>query len=265
MHLSRREFVVNAAAAAGPSLAALACPSPAAANSVGGCLISREAFAKIRTSATAFGNARVSLFDRGKHIRTTGDAALDRALDAAIKRLSDLFGQVPAFGFYREQDYPDIGAENAFATPERTDISGTWGTIGFGTALFQREMSNYDRYGGTIIAIVAHEFGHIWAMRAGVIDKISAGQATVKRSELHADFLAGYFLGTRKRAAPDFSLQAAGDLFSRIGDYGTDNPGHHGTPEERVAAAEEGFKVSYLQNRDAAYAFSAGLEYVAHR
>jgi hypothetical protein len=264
MHLSRREFIASAAAA-GPSLAGLGCPSPAKANSVGGCLISREDFAKVRRSATAFGNSRVSLFDRGKHIRTTGDAALDRALDAAIKRLSDLFGQIPAFGFYREQDHPDIGAENAFATPERTEIAGTWGTIGFGTALFQKEMSTYDRGGGTIIAIIAHEFGHIWAMRAGIIDAINAGQATVKRSELHADFLAGYFLGTRKRAAPNISLQAAGALFNRIGDYAVDNPNHHGTPEERVAAAEEGFKISYLQNREASYAFTAGLEYVAHR
>ncbi|MEZ5844211.1 MAG: hypothetical protein R3D27_10850 [Hyphomicrobiaceae bacterium] len=152
---------------------------------------------------------------------------------------------------------------NAFATPEHTDISGTWGTIGFGTTLFRRELEHYDVKGGTIVAIIAHEFGHIWAMRAGIIDKINEGQPTVKRTELHADFLAGYFLGTRKRAAPNISLQAAGDLFHRIGDHNTDSRDHHGTPDERVAAAEEGFKVGFVQKREARYAFSAGLEYVS--
>jgi hypothetical protein len=263
MNFSRREFLVSSLAATGPALAVLCCPSTARANSVGGCLISHNGFAKVRSSATAFGNTRVSLFDRSKHIRTTGDAALDRALDASIKRLADLFGQIPAFGFYREDDHPDISAMNAFATAERTDIPGTWGTIGFGTTLFQSEMSKHDRHGGTIVAIIAHEFAHIWAMQAGIINKINVGQKTVKRSELHADFLAGYFLGTRKRAARNVSLQSAGDLFSRIGDYNTDSPNHHGTPAERVAAAEEGFKVSYLQGRDANHAFAAGLEYVS--
>jgi predicted metalloprotease len=151
---------------------------------------------------------------------------------------------------------------NAFATPERTDIPGTWGTIGFGTTLFQREMGQFDPYGSTIIAVVAHEFGHIWAMRKGMMDKLNEGQKTVKRSELHADFLAGYFLGSRKRAAPNISLQAAGDLFHRIGDNNIDFPGHHGKAEERVAAAEEGFKLSYVQNRDSQHAFAAGLEYI---
>lgn len=236
---------------------------PAFANSVGGCLISHNEFEEVRGSSTAFGDMRVSLFDRGKHIRTTGDAALDRALDASIKRLSDLFGQVPAFGFYREEDHPDISTMNAFATKERTDIPGTWGTIGFGTTLFEREMTQFDKNGSTVVAIIAHEFGHIWAMRDGVMDQMNAGQKTVRRSELHADFLAGYFLGLRKKSAPALSLHAAGELFSRIGDYNTQGKNHHGTPEERVAASEAGFKVSYLENRDARYAFRAGMEYIS--
>jgi hypothetical protein len=261
--LSRREVGRYSLAAVASAAGATLFPSEAMANVAGGCLIRHEEFVRVRSANTTFGNSHVSLFDRGKHIRTTGDLALDRALDAAIKRLSDLFRQVPAFGFYREEDHPDISAMNAFATQEGTDIPGTWGTVGFGVTLFQREMSQFDKSGSTIVAIIAHEFGHIWAMKAGVFGEFIKGQKTVKRSELHADFLAGYFLGIRKRAAPDISLQSAGDLFNRIGDNRIDRYDHHGTPVERVAAAEEGFKVSYLQGRDADYAFAAGREYVS--
>ena len=259
--LTRRDFIRTGTTVVGSAPAFMTCMS-ASANSVGGCLISQANFDVVRKSATAFGNAKVSLFDQSRHIRTTGNAALDRALDASIKRLSDVFGQVPAFGFYREEDHPDIGAMNAFATPESTNIPGTWGTIGFGTQLFQREMTRFDQGGSTIVAIIAHEFGHIWAMRNGTIDQMNNGQHTVRRSELHADFLAGYFLGMRKKANPSLSLQAAGDLFNRLGDYNTQSRNHHGTPKERVAASEEGFKVGYLQNRDSKYAVSAGLEYI---
>ena len=105
MELTKRQFLCS-------GLAAVSC-GPAIAiepeNSVGGCLISTPRFQAVRNASTAFGNSKVSLFDRGKHIRTTGNPALDRALDASIKRLSDLFNQIPAFGFYREEDHPDIG------------------------------------------------------------------------------------------------------------------------------------------------------------
>lgn len=264
MGIQRRWFIAGGLSAIGATVARFDAASPRAASlPFGGCFISNAGFSKVQGAATAFGNVRVSLFDRSTHIRTTGDPALDRSLDAAIKRLSDLFGQVPAFGFYREDDHPGLSAMNAFATPERTDIPGTWGTIGFGTTLFQKEMSQYDRFGSTIVAIIAHEFAHIWAMKAGAIDGLNANQPTVKRSELHADFLAGYFLGSRKRATPSLSLQAAGELFHRIGDNNVHSRNHHGTPKERVAAAEEGFKVSYLLNRDTHYAFAAGREYVS--
>lgn len=257
---SRRDVLAGGLSAAG--LSALGC-GHAHADTAQGCLISNSQFAAVRQTATAFGNARLDIFDKSQHLRTTGNASLDRALDASIKRLSDLFGQVPAFGFYREEDHPDIGGMNAFATTVGTDIPGTWGTVGFGALLFDREMNRHDRTGSTVVAIVAHEFAHIWAMRTGAIQKINEGQPTVKRSELHADYLAGFFLGVRKRAAPSLSLQSAGDLFYRLGDYNTHTKSHHGTPDERVAAAEQGFKVAYVEQRNAQYAFQAGMEYVS--
>ncbi len=258
MQLSRRNVLSGCASSIGGVLL----PTLAHADLSGGCFISSTQFENIRKSEEFSGSVD-NLFDRNRHLRTTGDKALDKALDASIKKLSDLFGQVPAFGFYREEDHPEVGAMNAFATPENTNIPGTWGTVAFGTTLFKREMTEFDPSGSTITAIIAHEFGHIWAFRRGVMDQINSGQPTKKRSELHADYMAGYFLGTRKKANKSLKLHAAGDLFHRIGDYNFSSRGHHGTPEERVAASEQGFRVSYLEGRDAEYAFASGMEYVS--
>jgi hypothetical protein len=79
--------------------------------------------------------------------------------------------------------------------------------------------------------------------------------------ELHADFLSGYFLGTRKREDSTISVWAAGKTFYEIGDYQYNNRNHHGTPDERVLAAETGFKYG---SRATSYAetFRAGADFV---
>lgn len=259
MCLSRRSVLTGAAAL---SAAGICGVQAKAAGPMGGCFISPADFNAIRSSQ-AFNGSAAKLFDRDKHLRTTGDKAMDKALDATIKKLSDLFGQVPAFGFYRESDYPGVGAENAFATTENTAIPGTWGTVAFGTTLFEREMNKFDATGSTIVAVIAHEFAHIWAFRRGVMDDLNAGQPTVKRSELHADYLAGFFLGMRKRANSAIKLQAAGDLFHRLGDNNFNSSNHHGTSTERVAAAERGFRTGYVDGKTADYAFSEASEYVS--
>ena len=46
-----------------------------------------------------------------------------------------------------------------------------------------------------VSAVCAHEFGHITAIKYGLMKRLKDGQPSVKRSELHADFLAGYFAG----------------------------------------------------------------------
>ena len=260
MCISRRAVLVGGISA---SIAGAAGENATAARATGGCFISPASFDRVRRSQ-AFNRSAANLFDRDKHLRTTGDKTLDRALDAAIKKLSDLFGQVPAFGFYREADYPDVGAMNAFATDENTNITGTWGTVAFGTTLFEREMGQYDQSGSTIMAVIAHEFAHIWVFRKGLMDKINEGQPNVRRSELHADYLAGYFLASRKKANPKISLQASGELFHRLGDTNFSSLNHHGTSAERVAAAEQGFRLGYVDGRTADDAFAAASEYVSN-
>jgi len=181
---------------------------------------------------------------------STGDAALDRLLGRALVKLSGLFGQRPGFGFI-----DDWGAPNAYATAE-TLVPGTWGTVLYGTTLFRDTLAAYDDQGMAVLSIMAHEFGHIAQFAYGTDQQLLWGQSTVKRVELHADYLAGYYLGMRKREQPDLPLWAAGDMLARIGDYAYYDWNHHGTPEERVAAAEAGFALA----SDRAPAFDAGFE-----
>ena len=215
----------------------------------GGCLIESSRLA-------ALGRGR-RFFQPGEPlIATTGDRTLDRALGRALVRLSELFSERPGFGFI-----DDSGGPNAYAT-DRTQVPGTWGTVCFGQTLFLDLLDRYQDQGLAVMAVAAHEFGHIAQFRSGIHNRLIRYQSTVKRVELHADFLSGYFLGVRKRQQPSISVWAAGDTLYRIGDYEFQNPNHHGTPDERVAAAEAGFRLGHDNRAAFGQAFSWGVEYI---
>jgi len=147
---------------------------------------------------------------------------------------------------------------NAFASPENTAIEGTEGTVGFGWDLFQREFYEFDSSGVTIMAIVAHEFGHVLQSKRGYPGRIRVGHPL--ESEINADFLSGYFMGTRKRRNPAIRFAPTGLLVERIAGYGPERT--HGTPTERLDAAEAGFRIGYVENKGLDEAVQAGLEYI---
>lgn len=249
--MTRREVL---AALAGVS--ALTRPVPSAAqdfSAVRGCLIRSTQLETALGSAAGFSGLSENL------ITSTGDPARDRALGRALVRLAGLFGERPGFGFIDDRQGP-----NAFATP-RTQVAGTWGTIMFGRTLFQDLMQRYDDQGIAVLAVAAHEFGHVAQFRSGIDRHLLLGQPTVRRLELHADFLSGYALGTRKRQDPSITVWAAGDTLFRIGDYQFNNRNHHGTPDQRVATAEAGFSLGSDSDTTFADAFSQGAEYVLAR
>ncbi|MBY5762568.1 hypothetical protein HFO06_05530 [Rhizobium leguminosarum] len=175
-----------------------------------------------------------TLFSSNNDKFTTGDAILDSHLGKALVRTSKFMSVTPAFGFYDE--------ENAQASPHSSpSVAGTWGTVLFGRPLFRKEMEVQDKTGITVITIIAHEFAHILQYSLNLDKELLEGQTTVKRLELHADILAGFFLGARKRETPSLSMYSAGEVFNRIGDSKFTDRNHHGTPEERVSASQFGF------------------------
>ena len=203
-----------------------------------------------------FQRTGVNFFQPGELSTTTGNRVLDRSLGRALVRLSELFSERPGFGFV-----DDFGAPNAYAT-DQTLVRGTWGTVCFGQTLFSDLMDRYDDQGLAIMAVAAHEFGHIAQFRSGIDKQLLRYQHTVKRVELHADFLSGYFLGVRKRQQPSISVREAGHALYQIGDYEFNDENHHGTPDQRVAAAETGFWLGRDGIADYDQAFTSGVEYI---
>jgi hypothetical protein len=250
---------------AGCACCTVARPLPAAAQSwtrdpeIKGCKVPDRLVARFVENGLTLGNtasAKKSGSAGDALVRTTGRADLDRAFDAALYRLAQTFSIFPGFGFF--DDEPD--ATNAFAMG-KSIIPGTDGTVAFGHHHFKKWLT-FDPSGVAVIATAAHEWAHVWMFRSGRFDALLAGQPTVKRAELHADAMAGFYLGLRKKDNPNASLWAAGDKFRQIGDYETRQRDHHGTPAERVAAAEAGFKMSYVEGRSPAQAFDAAYAYV---
>ncbi len=194
----------------------------------------------------------------GRRENTTGDSELDSQLGRALVRLSRTFGVTPGFSIdsrFENEQY----RRNAFAIP-RTQASRTKGTVVFGDVLFDELMQKPDE-GITILAVLAHEFAHIKQFFTPRAYRVLRPGSKTKRLELHADLLAGYYLGLQKRRLPNINLQIAGEHIVSIGDYAFDRDDHHGTPHERIIAAEKGFSmaengVSFQE------AFDAGIRFV---
>jgi hypothetical protein len=139
---------------------------------------------------------------------------------------------------------------NAFATSEIANALGPDGTILLGQNLLAQQLTQ-DSSGATVVAVMAHEFGHLVQFRNGL-------REPGKRSELHADFMAGWYLNLRGRYAW-VNLMPALRIFYQLGDFQFNSPLHHGTPGERLAAAQAGFDSRAL---NVSQAFSTGLQVI---
>ncbi|MEM9360283.1 MAG: hypothetical protein AAGB04_29230 [Pseudomonadota bacterium] len=187
--------------------------------------------------------------------RTTGNNNLNKQLDAALQRIARTFKVWPQVGFYDDGDNP-----NAIAIWYEENGKRTYAVV-FGKNYFTKLLT-YDPSGITFLQTAAHEFAHVWMYQSGQLDALLEGQPTVKRAELHADFLAGYYLGLRKRDNPKASFRSAGMKRWESGDTYFEHQHHHGTPKQRLAAAEKGFRMGFLQGAKPSVAFNAATRFV---
>jgi hypothetical protein len=185
----------------------------------------------------------------------SGNRDLDYAMAQTLSMLTDTWRVLPGFAYY-----DDSRAPNALATPKRW-LSRPDGSVIFGRTLLAHLLKAREHPDVLISAVVAHEFGHIAQFKYGLKGALVSGQRTVKRLELHADFLAGYFAGVRKLQRPDFPAAVYAVLGHSGGNYQVERMDHHGTPDERANAIVKGFETSFRQRRDPGDALQIGLNY----
>ena len=97
-------------------------------------------------------------------------------------------------------------------------------------------------------SIFAHEYAHQIQFERGWFNELPPGTSAPERTrytELMADAFSAYYMThiggahANPQRVMDF-LQ----VFFQIGDCAFDNPGHHGTPNQRLAAATYGFRLA---------------------
>lgn len=171
----------------------------------------------------------------GLAIEESGNSRLDRALGILLADLASKFKVRPGFGYF-----DDRGSPNALALPD-SRLSASVGTVLLGREMLARYLSsaNGDMF---IMGICAHEFAHVVQFFSGFYERLSKGQHTKKLIELHADFLSGYYIGLRNANYTATELVALGRSWESIGDSSYTDPQHHGTPEERLRAVEQGYR-----------------------
>ena len=169
------------------------------------------------------------------NIESSGNARLDRSLGVLLADLASKFKVRPGFGYFDDRASP-----NALALPNSI-LSASNGTVLFGREMLSMYLNNPngDMF---IMGICAHEFAHIVQFFSGYYERLNKGQQTKKLVELHADFLSGYYIGLRKINYTSSELISLGRAWESIGDSSYTDPQHHGTPEERLQAVEQGFK-----------------------
>ena len=95
----------------------------------------------------------------------------------------------------------------------------------------------------SVAYIVAHEYGHEVQDELGVFQKYGQ-QLPAMAFELQADCYAGNWAKSvdQQKRLQSGDVQEAMDAALAVGDFDTNSPGHHGTPEQREEAWDTGFQ-----------------------
>ena len=223
MEINRRELMTYFSKIVAITGATCSC-KPAFAQGLGGhvgCLIANNPLLQLQAS--------------GQLSQTTGNFGADQLLTREINRLRSLMGINPVFFIFN-----DAASPNALANPNSL-VQGHTGTILFGKRLMTLEYNQNAGSLDTIIGIIAHEFGHILEFSVGLLNPSA-------RLELAADYLAGWYIGVKHRGGETFQVQSFARSLYNKGDYQFNQPGHHGTPNQRVQAMSFGYKLATENN-----------------
>jgi hypothetical protein len=198
-------------------------------------------------------------------VASSGEEDVDRVCWQIAGALRQAFRVSPDFGFFDDDIKGPVvtfssASGNAIATPERL-IGNGQGTVLLGRSLAgvtsARRKSGFRGWGPDrtwplgLRIIIGHEWAHILQFARG---NVKQG----KGAELHADFLAGWFLGyaTRRQGGPVVDPKdAMSAIFGRGDNLAFNDPQHHGRPVQRAGAIAEGLEAGATVN-DVALAYA---------
>lgn len=199
---------------------------------LGAAALSVSAGAKAATGLPPYCSLAPGMVANSDLFSSSGDRRLDRALISELRRILSVIPSEPGFKFTWDH------MPNAFATSD-TYVAGTRGTVILGLNMIGQEMQSHD-YGGVAVAgICAHECAHVFQYFSTYAYRLQG--RTAKRMELHADYLAGYYMGRRAEFSADRIEVFARSVFAK-GDYNYNDPAHHGTPDERFGTMKAGYE-----------------------
>ena len=179
---------------------------------------------------------------------TTGNPSLDAKLFNQKKGLESVF-PVKVDLYFGVEIYQ---SGNAFYHPSCKSLYCD-GRIVLGLFLMQELNEKSDSY-IRLVSVFAHEYGHAMQHKYG-------WSGNGKWRELHADYLAGYYMGLC-RLSSESEILSIFTEFANRGDFDFNSPSHHGTPEERSCAFIDGFKYAYKPNTNIYTAYNEGKKYV---
>lgn len=183
-----------------------------------------------------------SMVDIDKHSLKTNSASadLDYAFAQALGVLCRDFEVEPAFSYYDEGD----GGRNAKATPTRLIAERPDGTVLFGLKMLSHLLDTEDNPSLAIVAVAAHEFGHIVAIKRGLQAQLVIDEAAPFRGEQFADFMCGYFAGLRHKKHNDYPAIVFANAIRRMASPGDTS---HGSASVRGRAVSQGFNAAELE------------------
>jgi hypothetical protein len=163
-----------------------------------------------------------------------GDPVVDAAFSSEVGIQASFWQGIPAF----LHAWDDCQSPNAVSLPT-ADIL-------FGTNFFRVLIAKSPGNGLPIAGVLAHEWAHQIQFDNGWMVQT---EPTVRPTELEADAFSGFYMALAKGWAWSL-INGYFSTLASLGDYNFTDPGHHGTPEERLAAANLGFNtgIAVLQS-----------------
>lgn len=159
---------------------------------------------------------------------TFGSPTYDAAIQAEAANQAQFWNGVPATVY----PWNDCSGANAVSLPS--------GNILYGVNLLQQLVASYGGDEAPISGVMAHEWGHQIQFDNGWF---MSTEPTSRPIELEADAFSGFYMALGE----NYSWASINNYFTAMaseGDYNFTDPSHHGTPEERLAAAQLGFQTA---------------------